>query len=90
MVLANSDRIREIAADCNTPAIALIGSVARGEDDDDSDCDFLADYSDDTSFFDVACMSARLEDLLGCPVDIVSRRVLPAHMAHVAAEAVAL
>lgn len=90
MVLANRDRIRAIAADCNTAAIALIGSVARGEDAGDSDCDFLADYTDDTSFFDVARMSARLEDLLGCPVDIVSRRALPPHMEHVAAEAVPL
>ena len=90
VVLANRERIRAIAADCNTPAIALIGSTARGEDAVGSDCDFLADYTDDTSFFDVARMSARLEDLLGCPVDIISRRALPPHMEHIAAGAVPL
>ena len=59
MVLANRDRIREIAASCNAPAIALTGSTARGEDTADSDCDFLADYTDETSYFDVARMTAR-------------------------------
>ena len=42
-VLANRDRIREIAADCNAERIALFGSTARGEDTDASDCDFIAD-----------------------------------------------
>ena len=90
MVLANRDRIREIAASCNAPAIALIGSTARGEDAADSDCDFLADYTEETSYFDVARMTVRLEDLLGCEVDIVSRRALPPRLAHVTAEALPL
>ena len=90
IVLANRDRIREIAAACNTPAIALIGSTARGEDTADSDCDFLADYTEDTSYFDVARMTVQLGDLLGCEVDVVSRRALPARMAHITADAVPL
>lgn len=90
LVLEKRRAIREIAASCNTPAIALIGSTARGEDTESSDCDFLADHGKGTTLFDVARMATRLEDLLGCQVDIISRRALSPRMAHVEDDAIPL
>ena len=83
MVLAHRDRIREIAASCNAESIALFGSTARGEDTETSDCDFIADFKPRTSLFHLARMKLRLERLLGCTVDVVSRRSVPPEAAHV-------
>lgn len=52
-------------------SIALVGSVARGDDTDRSDFDFLVDFEDDADLFDVAGLKVDLEDLLGRPVDVV-------------------
>lgn len=78
LVLASRDRIREIAASCNTDRIALFGSVARGDDTADSDCDFIADLKPQSTLLHLTRMRTKLEDLLGCTVDVVSRRsILP-------------
>ena len=90
LVLEHREEIKRIAKSCNTDAIALIGSTARGEDTDESDCDFLADYNERTSLFDACEMGALLMDLLDCEVDIVSRRALPPRMAHVVNDALPL
>jgi len=89
-VLAQRDRIREIAASCNADSIALFGSTARGEDTEASDCDFLADLKPKTTLFHIARMKRLLEELLGCPVDIVSRRALSPRMGGAEAEAIPL
>lgn len=63
-------------------SIALVGSVARGDDTDRSDFDFLVDFEDDADLFDVAGLQVDLEDLLGQPVDIVdSAAVRESHIA---------
>lgn len=76
-VLAQRDRIREIAASCNAESISLFGSVARGEDTPNSDCDFIADIKPKTTLLHLARMTVRLEDLLGCDVDVVTRCSVP-------------
>ena len=83
MVLAHRDRIREIAESCNAQSIALFGSTARGEDTETSDCDFIADFKPCTSLFHLARMKQRLEGLLGCTVDVASRRSVPPAATHV-------
>jgi len=90
MVLANRDRIREIAASCNADRIALFGSVARGDDTADSDCDFIADLKPQSTLLHLARMKTSLEDLLGCTVDVVSRRSIPPGAASVEEEAIPL
>ena len=90
MVLAHRDRIREIAAACNAESVALFGSTARGEDTETSDCDFIADFKPRTTLFHVGEMQYQLEELLGCSVDITSRRVVPAEAAHVVEESILL
>ena len=90
MVLANRDRIREIAASCNAERIALFGSTARGEDTETSDCDFIADLRPLTTLFHLADMKHQLENLLGCSVDIVSRRTVRSKATHIDEESIPL
>ena len=56
--------------------ISLVGSVARGTDSADSDCDFLCDFSDDASLLDVVGLEQDLEALLGCKVQTCDRAAL--------------
>jgi uncharacterized protein len=58
--------------------VKVFGSVARGDDGPDSDIDLLVEPADDASLFDLAQLEIDLEDLLGRPVDVVSRRALVA------------
>ena len=90
MVLANRDRIRAIAADCNADRISLFGSVARGEDTADSDCDFIAELKPRSTLLHLARMKTKLEDLLGCTVDVVSSRSVPPGLTAVEEEAIPL
>ena len=66
---------RDRAAQCaqQDRAIALVGAVARGDDTDDSDVDFVADFDKGVTLFDMCGLQAALEDLLGADVDVVPR-----------------
>ena len=70
-MLRRKTAIRAAARRSRARSIALVGSVARGDDTDRSDFDFLVDFEDDADLFDVAGLKVDLEDLLGQPVDIV-------------------
>ena len=81
-VLKHKAAIRAAARRSRARSIALVGSVARGDDTDRSDFDFLVDFEDDADLFDVAGLQVDLEDLLGQPVDIVdSAAVRESHIA---------
>ncbi len=64
--------IRDAAARNKADSIALVGLMARGDDTDDSDCDFLARFVEGASLFDQAGLKLDLEKLLGCDVGVVS------------------
>jgi uncharacterized protein len=49
----------------------LFGSVAKGEDDMNSDVDILVEISTDTSLLDFVGIKIELEEMLGRPVDLV-------------------
>ena len=73
VVLVNHrDAIRQAAARRKASSIALVGSVARGNDTDNSDYDFLARFTEDASLFDLAGLQEDLQDLLGRDVDVIS------------------
>ena len=60
--------------------VALVGSVARGDDTEDSDYDFLVDFEDGACLFrDVAGLLVDLEDILGSRVDVVDRSGVKEH-----------
>ncbi|MTH70109.1 hypothetical protein GJ743_17200 [Agromyces bracchium] len=80
--LARANRIR---------SVQVFGSVARGDETEDSDVDLLVDPDPDASLFDLAQFELDLESLLDRAVDVVSRRSLdPKRDRAVLAEAVDL
>ena len=57
-------------------SIALFGSVARGEAEQDSDVDLLVELEPPYTFDRYIQAKFFLEDLLGCPVDLVMQETL--------------
>lgn len=53
-------------------SLALFGSVARDEAHPDSDVDILVEFDGPTTFDRHMGLLVFLEDLLGCPVDVVT------------------
>jgi len=56
--------------------LAVFGSVARGEATKDSDIDILVDFDSKKGLFGFADLKFYLEEILGCHVDLVTRRAL--------------
>jgi predicted nucleotidyltransferase len=52
--------------------LRVFGSVASGTETAESDVDFVARFGPERSLFDLGGLKADLEDLLGCPVDVLS------------------
>ena len=73
MLCEHRDAIRAAAARNRAESIALVGSVARGEDGDGSDFDFVADFGEGVTLFDMCGLQAALEDLLDADVDVIPR-----------------
>jgi predicted nucleotidyltransferase len=71
-------------------SIAVFGSVARGEDDENSDIDFLVNFEQGSSLFDLLHLQDELSDMLGCPVDVVSAGGLEERDSHIRREAIGL
>jgi hypothetical protein len=57
-------------------SIALFGSVARDEATSASDLDVLVDFEGAATFDRYMGLKFFIEDLLGCRVDLVTRRAL--------------
>ena len=55
---------------------SLFGSYVRGEQRDDSDIDFLVEYPEKTSLFDIVALKNSLEESLGKSVDLVGYNVI--------------
>ena len=87
---AQAGEIRLIAARHKATAIAVFGSVARGEDSSNSDIDFLVDFELGSTLGDVYYLQKELEEFLNISVDVVSRGGLKPRDNHIRAEALAL
>ena len=85
------DQILAAAARHGAADVRIIGSVARGEDDDRSDIDLLVKFEPGRSLLDHAALIIELEELLGRKVDVASDDGLrPRVQARVIPEAIAL
>jgi predicted nucleotidyltransferase len=60
--------------------LRVFGSVARGEEDSTSDVDFLVDMEPGKSLLDLGGLLMDLQELLGCPVDIVTEKGLKSRL----------
>lgn len=72
--------ILRIVARYGAHDVRVFGSVARGEDDRESDVDFLVELEAGRSLLDLGGLQMELEDLLGCRVDVVTVRGLKARI----------
>ena len=70
------EAILAVAAANRATAIALVGSVATGDDIPASDVDFLATFEPGADLFDVGGLLADLEELLGGQVDVIDAGAL--------------
>ena len=83
--------IREIVARHLARNARVFGSVARGDDSDDSDMDVLVDPMPGATLLDLGALQIELEETLGLRVDLLSPGDLPvAFRERVLREAVAV
>lgn len=75
-VRAKRAEILRIAALHGGNNVRVFGSVARGESRPGSDVDFMVDMEAKRSLFDLGGLLMDLQDLLGCPVDVVTEKGL--------------
>jgi uncharacterized protein len=73
---ARRKEILEIAARYGAHDVRIFGSVARGEQRENSDLDLVVRFEPERSLFDHAGLIIDLEELLGIQVDVVSERGL--------------
>jgi len=76
----NQNRSKVLETMIRFPMLAnlrVFGSVARGEDTEDSDIDFMVDALPGTTLFDLGGMQVALERLLGRPVHLLTPSELP-------------
>ena len=76
VVLPNREQILKTAALYGTRNVRVFGSVARRQDDADSDIDFLVEMEPGRSLFDLGGLLMELEQLLNTKVDIVTEKGL--------------
>ena len=76
-VRMHSAEIRRIALEHRTSDVRVFGSSLRGDDIEGSDLDLLVNPGDSATYFDLARLQSRLEQLLGVPVDVLTPDSLP-------------
>jgi len=68
--------ILQIAKRCQAENLRLFGSVARGDEREDSDIDLLVDFLPGSTLLDQASLIEELSVKLGRKVDVVSSHAL--------------
>ena len=85
------DTILKLAAQDGASNVRVVGSVARGETDVESDVDLLVDFESGRSLFDLGNLMTDLETLLGGRIDVLTEKGLrPRVREHVLRDAEAL
>lgn len=85
------ERILALCREYGVVSIKLFGSAARGDEDHDSDVDFLVELEPGRSLLDLGGLQMELEALLNCKVDVVTPNGLRQRLRkHVLKEAVAI
>ena len=83
--------IRRLAHNRGARHVRVFGSVARGDDDADSDVDLLVDIDDDVGLVGLAGLERELSELLDASVDVIPASLLkPAARRSAEAEAISL
>ena len=70
------DKVQQVLRKRGVVRAAVFGSVARGEQTDGSDIDFLVELEKGRTLIDLSGLRLDLADLLGCDVDVVTANAL--------------
>ena len=73
-LVSNRAAIRQIVESHRARNARVFGSALRGQDTDSSDLDILIDPTRETTLFDIGAIRLKLRQLLGVPVDVLTRR----------------
>lgn len=73
----NRDEVLAIFARSRFSNPRVFGSVLHGDDTTDSDLDLLVDREGPATLFDLGRLGYKLQQLLGCKVDILTPKALP-------------
>ena len=73
----NRHAIRRVVKAHRASNVRVFGSVAQGDDTEDSDLDLLIDPTPETTLFDIGAIRHELRMLLGVPVDVLTPMALP-------------
>ena len=90
-IRAKRDEIYAIARKHKAEKLWVFGSVARGEEREDSDVDFLVKFSDGIGLFEYSGLETELSDVVGRKVDLIRNTTLfkePRFAARVCPEAI--
>ena len=75
-----TDKIRHampaLQREYNVRRLGVFGSVARGDQKSASDVDILVEFSKPIGLFRFVALEQRLEELLGCGVDLATKNAL--------------
>jgi uncharacterized protein len=74
---AHREDIRRVVETHRAKNARIFGSVARGEDTEESDLDLLIDPTPKTSLLDIGAIRHELRQLLGVKVDVLTPGALP-------------
>ncbi|HEV2201200.1 MAG TPA: nucleotidyltransferase family protein [Bryobacteraceae bacterium] len=88
--LEKREEILRLAAQHGARNIRVFGSVARGENRDASDVDFLVDFEPGRTLFDLIRLRLDLRELLGAEVEVVTPGSLRYIRDRILAEATAI
>jgi hypothetical protein len=80
LVMIRKQEILAIADRYGAKNVRIFGSVARGDEQKDSDIDFLVDMEPGRSLFDLGGMLYELQEILGIEVDVVTEKGLRARI----------
>jgi predicted nucleotidyltransferase len=69
-----------VLAELGVRSLEIFGSVARGETATESDVDLLVEFDRAIGLFHFSRVQRRLEQILGCPVDLVMRDAVKAQL----------
>jgi len=79
-IVRNKEDILAIARRYHAANVRLFGSVARGEDQGESDIDLLVDFLPGSTLLDQVGLMQELSSMLERRVDVVSARALNKHL----------
>lgn len=71
---------QEVLKELGVKSLDLFGSVARDEANLDSDVDFLVEFAKPVGLFQFSRVRLYLEEILGCSVDLGTRKALRQHL----------